>query len=385
MSLHRKNRQSNSRLGERSEEGTTVKAAIHTIGKTIITGILGLATCTGLSQASPGPGFSFGSPDKNSSCLRCHSSVAAVGKKHYVDPLKFSRSTHARIGCATCHDGIGSNHPDGKPSRISTSCLDCHKEIGAEYANSDHFKNAACGSCHNPHSVLTLSEINSEEVIKQCAGCHKPEIMWSIHSRWLPQSELHLETIPCITCHTESRELVVTISIVRKHRPHEEKGIEPASHAALKKLVQGGDIRRIIDKDGDQSVSIAELKNFNNNPLYEEYCLAGVMTPSQISHSFKIINNRWDCTYCHAKGPGAVTSSSIALPLDDGSVTSIPVEKGAILESLNSIPDMYLMGSSRNEMMNYVGLAIIGGGMVMPIGHGTLRFLTRRNRNRKEH
>jgi uncharacterized membrane protein SpoIIM required for sporulation len=29
-------------------------------------------------------------------------------------------------------------------------------------------------------------------------------------------------------------------------------------------------------------------------------------------------------------------------------------------------------------------MVIIAGGMVMPIGHGTLRFLTRKNRQRKE-
>jgi deoxycytidylate deaminase len=311
--------------------------------------------------------------------------MAAVGENNYVDPMKFSRSTHARIGCSTCHDTIDRSHPDGQPSRISTGCLDCHEQIGAEYVNSDHVKNASCGSCHNPHSVMTLSEISSEEVRRQCSACHKADIMWSRHARWLPQAELHLETIPCITCHTESRELVITISIVKKHQSSEKTGMEPVSYVALKKLVQGGDIRLIIDRNGDGSVSIAELEEFNKNPLNNDYCLAGVMTPSKISHSFKIINNRWDCTYCHAKGPGAVKSSSIALPQEDGSVTCIPVEKGAILESMNSIPDMYLMGSSRNNLMNKVGLAILGGGMVMPVGHGMLRFLTRRNRNRKEH
>lgn len=380
-------RENNPRQAEmnNTEEGTTVKAAITIIGIATVAALLTLATFDTPAQAAGGPGFTFGSPDRNSSCLRCHSSVAAVGKKNYIDPMKFSKSTHARIGCSTCHDAIGSNHPDGRSSKISTGCLDCHQETGAEYANSDHVKNAACGSCHNPHSVLTLSEISSEEVRRQCSPCHKSEIMWSRHARWLPQAELHLETIPCITCHTESKELVVTISIVRKHPAEDGKGIESVSHAELKKLVQGGDIRRIVDRNGDGSVSIAELKDFNQNPLYNDYCLTGVMTPSRISHSFKIINNRWDCTYCHAKGPGAVTSSSIALPADDGSAISIPVEKGAVLDALNSIPDMYLMGSSRNDMMNKIGLAILGGGMVMPVGHGMLRFLTRRNRNGKEH
>lgn len=362
-----------------------MKAAISIIGTTLLAALLALSFFTGPTHASQGPGYAFGATDRNSRCLLCHSSVAAVGKNHYVDPMKFARTTHARIGCSTCHDAIGDRHPDGSSSTISTGCLDCHKDIGAEYANSAHVKNAGCGSCHNPHSVLSLSEINSEEVRRQCSNCHKQETMWSRHARWLPQAGLHLETIPCITCHTESRELVMTISIARKHQPNEDNKIETVPHAELKKLVRGGDITRIIDPDGNGSISIAELNDFNKNPLYDEYCLAGVMTPSQISHSFKIINNRWDCTYCHAKGPGAIKSSTIALPLDDGSFTSVPVERGAVLEALNSIPDMYLMGSSRSAIMNKIGLAILGGGLVMPVGHGMLRFLTRRNRNGKEH
>lgn len=362
-----------------------MKAAIQTSLLTAMAALLGFTLFNGVSDASGGPDFSFGSTDKNGSCLRCHSSVAAVGRNNYVDPMKFAHSTHARIGCSSCHDAIGSNHPDGRASRISTTCLDCHKDIAAEYANSDHVKNASCGSCHDPHTVLSLSEISSEEVRRQCSSCHKPEIMWSRHARWLPQTELHLETIPCITCHTESKELVMTISIIQKHPKDQAKKIEPVTHAELKKLVKGGDILQILDPDSNGSVSIAELKAFNKNPLYADYCLAGVMTPLKVSHSFKIINNRWDCTFCHAKGPGSVTSSRITIPAVDGSVTSIPVEKGAVLDALNSIPDLYLMGSSRNDIMNILGLAVLGGGLVMPVGHGMLRFLTRRNRNRKEH
>jgi hypothetical protein len=42
-----------------------------------------------------------------------------------------------------------------------------------------------------------------------------------------------------------------------------------------------------------------------------------------------------------------------------------------------------MMGATRSKALNIAGLMIIAGGMVMPIGHGTLRFLTRKNR--KDH
>ena len=39
-----------------------------------------------------------------------------------------------------------------------------------------------------------------------------------------------------------------------------------------------------------------------------------------------------------------------------------------------------MVGVTRSKTVDYLGLVIIAGGMVMPIGHGTLRFLTRKNR-----
>jgi hypothetical protein len=39
-----------------------------------------------------------------------------------------------------------------------------------------------------------------------------------------------------------------------------------------------------------------------------------------------------------------------------------------------------MMGATRNASLNLLGLAILAGGLVMPVGHGFLRFLTRKNR-----
>jgi hypothetical protein len=39
-----------------------------------------------------------------------------------------------------------------------------------------------------------------------------------------------------------------------------------------------------------------------------------------------------------------------------------------------------MMGTTRSASLNIIGLLIILGGLLMPIGHGTLRFLTRKNR-----
>ena len=52
--------------------------------------------------------------------------------------------------------------------------------------------------------------------------------------------------------------------------------------------------------------------------------------------------------------------------------------------ALNSTPDFYMTGKTRNATLNKIGLLIIVGGMIMPVGHGFFRFLSRNIRNRKE-
>jgi hypothetical protein len=76
-------------------------------------------------------------------------------------------------------------------------------------------------------------------------------------------------------------------------------------------------------------------------------------------------------------------TSYVAFPDKKGGVTRVAVEKGAILDILFGTPDFYMLGTTRSTALNIVGALIIAGGMMMPIGHGTLRFLTRKNR--KEH
>jgi hypothetical protein len=74
-------------------------------------------------------------------------------------------------------------------------------------------------------------------------------------------------------------------------------------------------------------------------------------------------------------------TSFLSIPQKDGTYARVAVEQGAVLEVLNAIPDFYLTGAGRNALLNKIGLLIIAGGLIMPIGHGFLRFLSRKNRN----
>ncbi len=319
-------------------------------------------------------------------CLGCHGEAGIVGARFVVDPVKFAHTAHGDLGCPMCHVSVSENHPgDGKvPSR--PACRDCHPDISAEYARSRHAAFASCGDCHNPHLAHAPTEVSGMEMNRQCSSCHERTAMRKTHETWLPQTDLHLQALPCVSCHTGSKDTVITLYPVRRQEAKEEHGpmpsaaFVPAGYKQLKDLAGKRGIASLIDTNGDGTVSLAELRQFNSHYGRQGLRLRGMLTPEIVTHSVQILANRWDCTFCHASGPEARQTSFLALPREDGSVSRLPVEKGAVLDALNGTPDFYMMGATRNASLNLIGLALLAGGLVMPVGHGFLRFLTRNNR-----
>jgi hypothetical protein len=145
-------------------------------------------------------------------------------------------------------------------------------------------------------------------------------------------------------------------------------------------LPAGTDVNSLIDRDGNGIISLKELRTFNRSAHKKGMRLWGMMTPEVITHTYQILNNRWDCSFCHASGPRAMQTSYLAFPDRNGRYARVGVEKGAILDILYGTPDFYMLGTTRSTALNIIGAMIIAGGMMMPIGHGTFRYLTRKNR-----
>ena len=335
--------------------------------------------------AQDGPGYSFGDQTaKNDACLSCHADGQKVKGRSLISQAQFAHTTHARIGCPSCHDAIGAGHPDGKPS-AKASCQQCHADVNSEYALSIHAGKAACAGCHNPHKVESPREISGMEINEMCGNCHDKFKMSAKHGEWLPQADLHLYMLPCITCHTGSKNYFVSMYIVSTKNETRLGKPEVASFEELHKMAKFRDILTLVDTNGDNYVSLAELRSFNKNPEHKSLRLQGMMTPETVSHKFEILDNRRNCTFCHGSGPGVMQTSVLALPEENGTFRRVSVEKGAALDALYGTPDFYMMGSNKSTTMSILGLAIICGGLIMPVCHGTLRFLTRKNRVKKEH
>lgn len=329
-------------------------------------------------------GYSYGSTaGKSGNCLSCHANQETVGERYLIDPARYNHTSHARIGCPACHDAVSPVHPNGGNTSLKVDCLECHRETGDEYARSGHADKAVCGDCHKPHRVSNQQEISGQEMNRMCASCHDGGTMTSEHAKWLPQADLHLEMLPCVTCHTASKDYLISLYLIKRDGDNRYGEFKLASFKELDNISGGKGARSLVDLNGDTYISLAELRLFNENPKHKLLRLQGVMIPEKITHSFQILDNRRDCTFCHASGPGAMQASFLALPEQNGTFTRVAVEKGAVLEALGSTPDFYMTGATRNASLNMIGLAVIAGGMVMPIGHGFLRFLTRKNRKER--
>lgn len=324
---------------------------------------------------------------ENSYCLECHGDEAMVGSELRVDPQQFDHTAHGELGCEACHSNIPDTHPDdGLAPFPKAECKDCHQDVSEEYAGTEHAGNAACGDCHNPHMVRGAHQVSGHDMNRQCGACHLPDEMSEAHGVWLPQADLHLEMLPCISCHSGSENYVINLFITKRKFhgqtsvPARGEAFDLAGYADLKSLAGDYEFAALIDTDGDGKVSLSELRRFNGNGEFSDLGLKGMLTPEVVTHDLQILDNRWDCTFCHASGPDAMQTTFLSLPQPDGTYTRLPVESGAILDILNGTPDFYMMGATRNASMNLIGLAIMAGGLVMPLGHGFLRFLTRKNR-----
>ena len=319
-------------------------------------------------------------------CLECHGDPAIKddgGAYLYIDPVQFDRTPHADVGCTECHSSVSEDHPDDGVRPGRAGCGQCHEDVQEDYAQSVHADNATCTDCHNPHRVEPADAMSGLDMNRVCTRCHEEREVIKSHGVWLVQPELHIASLPCVTCHTGSENYVITFYIAKTRKRRSVESLDLATPAELRAATGGTAPEKLLDEDGDGTVSLAELRRFVRWARRNGLDLWGMLTPETVSHRVAILDNRWDCTFCHASGPSAAQTSYVAVPDGRGGYHRIPVEKGAILDAVYGTPDFYMVGVTRNRTLDKIGLMIVGAGLLMPIGHGTLRLLTWKNRKKE--
>jgi len=179
--------------------------------------LLGLLAAVGAALAAE--------PIPNDDCLQCHgdkeltkTNAAGATISLYVDPAVVTASRHATNTCWSCHNDIGSGHPDDGVAVKEVSCARCHSTQSESYGASVHGLALAkgepgvpgCKDCHGTHDVQPRraenSRLNARNLGKTCGGCHEQEdkdVRESVHGVALAAGVRDAPT--CTDCHSEHR------------------------------------------------------------------------------------------------------------------------------------------------------------------------------------
>ena len=178
---------------------------------------------------------------ENDRCMNCHGNKdikSPPGKNVFIDQVKFASTSHAIVGCSSCHDRVTSGHPGDGSAPPKARCGDCHNSVYEEYTKSLHVSKAGCNDCHNPHEVKLPIFMSGDEINSKCAKCHDTRKIIKSHSKWLTQADLHIDALLCITCHTGSKDYVITMTI-ESHLPGTKNVFKTATYEELAKLTKG--------------------------------------------------------------------------------------------------------------------------------------------------
>lgn len=186
--------------------------------------------------------LSAASENSNQTCLRCHSmktlsyrdSVTNSIVSLYVDSVQFNNSNHGELSCTDCHDNDGfRRYPHSVAAKSEKLyCTDCHessefeqfkfKQRETEFNQSIHHKKLGskftCFNCHDPHTFKTTAhDRNIKNMVRKdneiCLSCHASPIQLTnltdqppkdllIAHNWLPNTQLHWQSVRCLECHT---------------------------------------------------------------------------------------------------------------------------------------------------------------------------------------
>jgi hypothetical protein len=319
-------------------------------------------------------------------CLSCHGDKAIVqegGGYLYINPDRYRQLPHGDLACADCHADISDEHPRGNVRPPRANCGNCHERVKTEYAQSVHADNATCTDCHDPHSVEAYGAAAGFDENRTCEKCHNWTDMVEIHSKWLEQTDLHLSTLLCITCHTNSKDYIIIFYIARINRGLSVPlRVRFASLKTLNRYQTSVKTSHLIDLNGDGIISLGELRSFIRRAEQYGLDLWGMMTPAEPNHRMVVLENRKDCVFCHTTGSRYLQTSYVALPDKMGDYRRIPVQKGAALDTVYGTPDFYIIGVTRSKALSIAGIVITACGLIFPVLHGMFRIVTIRKRKR---
>jgi hypothetical protein len=318
-------------------------------------------------------------------CKRCHFDKA-VQHKGSIHATLLSRGDQRAPVCTDCHGA----HQVGPTALADTlggvPCKRCHQEIFSAYQGSVHGiarqsgkgHAALCSNCHYAHEVKPAMASRSPK--DMCIACH-PDVT-TAHQKWLPNTEAHFDAVACTACHVPDgykRSIYLRVT-----------------DASTGMLLSDSVVRSLLETGksvvaGTKSIEPQELWNIyrklNNG---RSISMAGTVSLNDHRHAHFLASKSKavrQCEWCHSANAAFFQSVSMAVARPDGREGLYSVDSAALGSVFAMLPlnQFYVLGSTRVRLMDYLGAAMILGGLAVPVVHGGLRVLTFRLRKARRH
>lgn len=278
----------------------------------------------------PGPDTAAVAAAEQHDCLRCHGMATMAYRDPEtgelvnlsLDKNELAYSVHGKLACSQCHEGGYDQYPH--PAELSAAelnCVGCHED---HPENTDRLDFSVISQEYKK-SVHATSD-DPEAADFNCHSCHDPHVFRaSLLGRKIPDIVAYDNQI-CLSCHEKLRDPL------------------SSSHAWLPNRDKHWAAVRCLD--------CHTTLNDSDRPVSHEILSA---EQSQVN-----------CVNCHSQGQGLLARLYQYRSRED-------IEKqGFFTKAVYN--QAYVVGMSRNPLIDWLALIIIGLTVLVLAGHGYGRY-----------
>jgi hypothetical protein len=322
----------------------------------------------------------------NEGCKSCH-------KKHvaqYQDSVHAARvkegSREAPL-CSDCHQVHALQSVKIVKPVAETPCLKCHEAIGKAYVADVHgLKRVAegqpaplCNDCHQTHAIRSPSL--GAGLKDACLACHEDAL--DQHRAWLPNAGRHFEAISCPVCHAPNAERRVSLRLFDRRGERQIVETLGVPHFESRVKAAGNGDERL-----DERALLNLLESYGSHEGRSDVALRGRLEvrsgveAHQLAPRSEAIR---DCDVCHRQGAAAFQSVVLTIAGPDGRPMRHGVDARVLnsLTAIDSVRGFYAIGATRIKLLDWLLLLVVLGSVGGVLGHMTLKWATRRMRDRR--
>lgn len=289
--------------------------------------------------------------------------------------------------CTNCHG----SHSVGPKAAYETiaglPCRKCHEDVFDAYASSvhgeartklGHIEAPVCADCHRAHDVGAPSVGN--RLKEACIGCHKDTL--SVHKTWLPNAERHLEVVLCPACHAPAAQRRIDL---RLYDATAQEFVSEPDH--VRRFETGKPPVNATAEALDALELWKLLREFNRDETGRSMTLRGRLEVRAGVEAHRLSDHTRavrDCESCHREDAEPFQSVTVSIVGPNGRPVHYAADKEVLTSaiSVDSLRGFYAPGATRIKLLDVLLVLALFGGVSVPVGHLTMKWLFRVFRKR---